>query len=194
MTDSFQEQRCDWCGSDPLYVSYHDTEWGIPCHDERTLFEFLILEGAQAGLAWITVLRKRENYRRVFDAFDAERVARYDDRDIARLMADAGIIRNRAKIEASIDNARAVCRLHDAGRSLDQLLWGFVDGRTTVNHWSSMREVPASTPVAVAMSKELKRLGFRFVGPTIMYAHMQAMGLVNDHLTSCFRRSETNTR
>ena len=179
--------RCPWCGNDPLYVAYHDTEWGVPCHDERTLFEFLILEGAQAGLSWITVLRKRENYRRAFDDFDPEKIARYGDKDIARLLEDAGIIRNRLKISASISNARATLELYEQGGSLNQLLWQFVDGQPLVNRWRSMAEIPAITPAAEAMSKELKRRGFRFIGPTVMYAHMQATGMVNDHLVDCHR-------
>ncbi|MFT3960763.1 DNA-3-methyladenine glycosylase I [Propionivibrio sp.] len=180
-------ERCPWCGNDPLYVAYHDAEWGVPCHDERALFEFLILEGAQAGLSWITILRKRENYRHAFDGFDPEKIARYGERDVARLLADAGIVRNRLKIAAAIDNARAVLALHEAGDSLDELFWRFVDGRPVVNRWRSLDQVPAHTPAAQALSKELKRRGFRFVGPTVIYAHMQATGMVNDHLVSCPR-------
>ncbi len=180
-------ERCPWCGNDPLYVAYHDAEWGVPCHDERTLFEFLILEGAQAGLSWITILRKRENYRHAFDGFDPEKIARYGERDVARLLADAGIVRNRLKIAAAIDNARAVLALHEAGDSLDELFWRFVDGRPVVNRWRSLDQVPAHTPAAQALSRELKRRGFRFVGPTVIYAHMQATGMVNDHLVSCPR-------
>lgn len=181
--------RCPWCGADPLYQSYHDSEWGVPCHDERTLFEFLILEGAQAGLSWITILRKRENYRRAFDNFDAARIARYDEKDVARLLGDAGIVRNRLKIAASIGNARAALELYEQGGSLDRLLWQFVDGRPRINHWRSMAEIPAITAEAEALSKELKRRGFRFIGPTVMYAHMQATGMVNDHLVSCPRHA-----
>ena len=180
-------ERCPWCGNDPLYVAYHDADWGVPCHDERTLFEFLILEGAQAGLSWITILRKRENYRHAFDGFDPEKIARYGERDVARLLADAGIVRNRLKIAAAIDNARAVLALHEAGSSLDELFWRFVDGRPVVNRWRSLDQVPAHTPAAQALSRELKRRGFRFVGPTVIYAHMQATGMVNDHLVSCPR-------
>jgi DNA-3-methyladenine glycosylase I len=182
--------RCRWCGDDPLYVCYHDEEWGVPCRDERTLFEFLILEGAQAGLSWITVLRKRENYRRAFAEFDAEAIARFGDADIARLMNDPGIVRNRAKISAAIDNARATCRLHDEGQSLRDLFWGMVDDQPVINHWRDPSELPVFTPTATALSKELKRLGFRFVGPTVIYSHMQATGMVNDHLVSCFRHAE----
>jgi DNA-3-methyladenine glycosylase I len=182
--------RCPWCVGDPLYVAYHDTEWGVPCHDERTLFEFLILEGAQAGLSWITILRKRENYRRAYADFDVEKIARYDESDVAHLLADAGIVRNRLKIAASIGNARATLELYEQGGSLDQLLWQFVDGRPRVNHWQSLTEVPAITAEAEALSRELKRRGFRFIGPTVIYAHMQATGMVNDHLVSCPRHAE----
>jgi len=182
-------KRCPWCGDDPLYVAYHDTEWGVPCHDERTLFEFLILEGAQAGLSWITILRKRENYRRAFDNFDAEKIARYGEADVARLLGDAGIVRNRLKIAAAIGNARATLKLHDEGGSLDELLWSFVDGRPRINRRRSLADIPAITPEAEALSKELKRRGFRFIGPTVVYAHMQATGMVNDHLVSCPRHA-----
>jgi DNA-3-methyladenine glycosylase I len=182
--------RCPWCGSDPLYTAYHDTEWGVPCHDERALFEFLILEGAQAGLSWITILRKRENYRRAYHGFDPAKIARYGEKDVARLLGDAGIVRNRLKIAASIDNARATLELYERGGSLDQLLWSFVDGQPRINRWREMAEVPAITPQAEALSKELKRLGFRFIGPTVIYAHMQATGMVNDHLLSCRRHAE----
>ncbi|MDZ4251380.1 MAG: DNA-3-methyladenine glycosylase I [Sulfuritalea sp.] len=181
--------RCPWCGDDPLYVAYHDTEWGVPCHDERTLFEFLILEGAQAGLSWITILRKRENYRRAFDNFDPARIARYGEQDVARLLGDAGIVRNRLKIAASIGNARATLELYEQGGSLDQLLWAFVDGRPCINHRRSLADIPAITPQAEALSRELKRRGFRFIGPTVVYAHMQATGMVNDHLVSCPRHA-----
>jgi DNA-3-methyladenine glycosylase I len=175
-------KRCPWCGDDPLYVAYHDKEWGVPCHDEQTLFEFLILEGAQAGLSWITILRKRENYRKATHGFNAQKMARYGDHDIARLMADAGIVRNRLKIEGMIANARKVVELHDKGETLHDLLWQFVAGRPIINRFKSMSDIPAVTPEAEAMSKELKRRGFKFIGPTICYAHMQATGMVNDHL------------
>ena len=181
--------RCPWCGDDPLYVAYHDNEWGVPCHDERKLFEFLLLEGAQAGLSWLTILRKRENYRRAFAAFDVEAIARYGERDLARLLNDAGIVRNRLKIAAAIDNARATLRLYEQGGTLDSLLWQFVDGRPRINRWRALDEVPAITPEATAITKELKQRGFRFVGPTVMYAHMQATGMVNDHLLSCPRHA-----
>ena len=171
-------------------MAYHDTEWGVPCHDERTLFEFLVLEGAQAGLSWITILRKRENYRRAFDGFDAARIARYGEADVTRLLGDPGIVRNRLKIAAAIGNARATLELHESGDTLDQLLWRFVDGRPRINHWRSPAEVPAITAEAEALSKELKRRGFRFIGPTVIYAHMQATGMVNDHLVSCPRHAQ----
>jgi DNA-3-methyladenine glycosylase I len=173
-----------------LYVGYHDTEWGVPLHDEDALFEFLVLEGAQAGLSWITILRKRENYRRALHGFDAARIARYGAKDVERLMNDPGIVRNRLKIEATIANARATLALRDGGGSLDGLLWQFVDGRPVVNRWRRLEEIPAATPASDAMSKELKRRGFRFVGPTVCYAHMQATGMVNDHLVGCPRHAE----
>jgi DNA-3-methyladenine glycosylase I len=182
-------KRCPWCGDDPLYVAYHDTEWGVPCHDERTLFEFLILEGAQAGLSWITILRKRENYRRAFDGFDAEKIARYGEKDVARLLGDAGIVRNRLKIAAAIDNARATRALYESGGNLNDLFWRHVDGKPIVNRWEKLDEVPVFTPTAEALSKELKQRGFRFVGPTVIYSHMQATGMVNDHLVSCPRHA-----
>jgi DNA-3-methyladenine glycosylase I len=175
--------RCDWAGTDPLYVAYHDTEWGVPIRDPHRLFELLCLEGAQAGLAWITILRKREGYRAAFDGFDPRRMAAYTDADRSRLLADARIVRNRAKIDAFIGNAEAFLETDDfAG-----VVWSFVDGSPIVNAWHELEEVPAQTPVSVAMSGELRRRGFRFVGPTICYAFMQSAGLVDDHLVSCFR-------
>ncbi|OZA90515.1 MAG: DNA-3-methyladenine glycosylase [Burkholderiales bacterium 34-67-9] len=182
--------RCAWCSTDPLYRAYHDTEWGVPLHDERALFELLTLEGAQAGLSWFTILKKRENYRRAFDDFDAERIARYTEADVARLMADVGIVRNRLKIESTISNARAALVLRETGGGLDGYFWNFVDGRPIVNSPASLAQVPASTPLSDAISRDLKKRGFRFVGSTIVYAHMQAMGLVNDHTTDCFRYDE----
>ncbi len=179
--------RCPWCGNDPLYVAYHDEEWGVPCHDDRRLFEFLILEGAQAGLSWITILRKREAYRRAFAAFDPEAVARYGETDVARLLADRGIVRNRKKIEAAIGNARAFLEVQEAFGSFNAWLWRFVDGRPVVNRWRSMAEVPAKTPLSQRLSRELAARGLRFVGPTICYAYLQAVGLVNDHLVTCHR-------
>jgi DNA-3-methyladenine glycosylase I len=180
-------RRCGWVSDDPLYLAYHDEEWGVPVHDDRHLFEMLVLEGAQAGLSWITVLRRREGYRRAFAGFDAERVAAFGPADVERLMADPGIVRNRAKVAAAIANARAVLRVQEELGSLDRLIWGFVDGRPLQNHRASLREVPAETAESKAMSKELRRRGFGFVGPTICYAFMQAVGLVNDHTADCFR-------
>ena len=180
-------KRCPWCLGSPEYVRYHDEEWGVPVHDDRVLFEFLILEGAQAGLAWSTILAKRENYRRAFNGFDAERVARYGARDIARLLADAGIVRNRLKIQAAVGNARATLALRERHGSLDAYLWRFVDGRPLQHRRRSSRQVPARTAVSDALSKDLRQHGFRFVGSTICYAFMQAVGMVNDHLVTCFR-------
>jgi DNA-3-methyladenine glycosylase I len=186
--------RCGWAGSDPLYLAYHDTEWGVPVHDDRLLFEFLTLEGAQAGLSWLTILRKRENYHRLFDGFDPARVAGYDEARRAALLADAGIVRNRAKIAAAIGNARACLAVQREFGSLDAFLWRFVDGRPRVNRWERLADVPAQSAESVVMSKELARRGFRFVGPTICYAFMQAVGMVNDHTTDCFRHAELNGR
>ena len=183
--------RCAWCSDDPLYQAYHDTEWGVPVHDDQTLFEFLTLEGAQAGLSWLTILRKRENYRRAFDNFDIERIARYGEGDTQRLLNDAGIVRNRLKIAATIGNARATLAVQASHGSLASLLWEFVDGKPVINRWRSLSEVPVSTPQSDAMSKALKRLGFKFVGTTICYALMQAVGMVNDHTVDCFRYRET---
>ena len=183
-------KRCPWCLGSPEYVRYHDEEWGLPVHDDRVLFEFLILEGAQAGLAWSTILAKRENYRRAFDGFDAARVARYGTRDVARLMADAGIVRNRLKIRAAIENARAALAIAERHGSLDAYLWRFVDGRPLQHRRRSLRQVPARTAVSDALSKDLRQNGFRFVGSTICYAFMQAVGMVNDHLVTCFRHRE----
>lgn len=181
------KQRCLWAGTDPLYVEYHDSEWGVPVRDDRRLFEFLILEGAQAGLSWLTILRKREAYRRAFDGFDPERVARYDARRVARLLADAGIVRNRLKIESAVKNARAFLEVQQEFGSFAAYQWRFVEGRPIVNRWRAQGEVPARTALSDTISKDLKRRGFSFVGSTIVYAHMQAVGMVNDHLTDCFR-------
>ena len=181
--------RCPWAGTDPDsdYVRYHDEEWGVPVHDDRLLFEFLILEGAQAGLSWSTILRKRAAYRKAFANFDAARVARFGAVDIRRLLADPGIVRNRLKVSAAIDNARATLAVRARDGSLDRYLWQFVDGRPVQNRWSASRQVPAETDASRAMSKALRADGFRFVGPTICYAFMQATGMVNDHLVDCFR-------
>jgi DNA-3-methyladenine glycosylase I len=185
-----QPKRCDWCGSDPLYVKYHDEEWGVPLHDDRGLFEFLLLEGAQAGLAWITILRKRESYRKAYDGFDPEKIARWDRRKIDRLLKDPGIVRNRLKVEGARKCARAFLDVVEETGSFDRFLWGFVGGKPIVNRRKSLREIPPETPEARAMSRELKRRGFTFVGPTICYAFLQATGMVNDHLTTCFRHRE----
>lgn len=182
--------RCAWCGTDPIYRAYHDTEWGVPLHDERALFEFLILEGAQAGLSWLTILKKRDGYRRAFTGFDVERVARFDAADVARLLGDPGIVRNRLKVAAAIANAQATLALRDAFGGLDAYFWRFVDGRPVQNAWRSLAEVPARTPLSDTISKDLKQRGFKFVGSTIIYAHMQATGLVNDHTVDCFRHAE----
>jgi DNA-3-methyladenine glycosylase I len=181
--------RCAWVPEqDTLYVAYHDEEWGVPSHDERHLFEMLVLEGAQAGLSWSTILKKRDGYRRAFAGFDAAKVARFGPRDVARLMSDTGIVRNRLKIESAVANARAVLELE----SLDEFVWAFVDGRPLQNAWKTIGDIPAETPESKAMSKELKRRGFRFVGPTVCYAFMQAVGLVNDHTVDCFRYGEVS--
>jgi DNA-3-methyladenine glycosylase I len=182
--------RCDWCGTDPLYVRYHDEEWGVAVHQDRVHFEFLLLEGAQAGLSWITVLRKREAYRRAFLGFDPERVARLGRRDLARILGDPGIVRNRLQVESAVGNARAFLAVQEEAGSFDAWVWRFVDGRPVQGRWRSLPEVPVTTPAAEALSRELRRRGFRFVGPTIAYAYMQATGLVNDHLVRCFRRRE----
>jgi DNA-3-methyladenine glycosylase I len=170
-----------------LYVRYHDGEWGVPLHDDRRLFEFLVLEGAQAGLSWFTILRKREAYRKAFGGFDPARVARYGARDVRRLLADAGIVRNRLKIESAIANARAFLAVQREFGSFDRYIWGFVDGKPIVNRRRSLRHIPPRTPLSDLISKDLKRRGFRFVGSTIVYSHMQATGMVNDHLVTCFR-------
>jgi DNA-3-methyladenine glycosylase I len=182
--------RCPWPGADPLYLAYHDREWGVPAHDDRHLFEMLVLEGAQAGLSWITILRKRERYREVFDRFDAAKVAGYDGRKVAALLADAGIVRNRMKIEAAIGNARAFLDVGEEFGTFDAYLWTFVDGAPRINRWRTTREVPPKTAQSDALSKDLQRRGFRFVGSTICYAFMQAVGMVNDHTTDCFRHAE----
>jgi DNA-3-methyladenine glycosylase I len=183
-------KRCPWPKEDPLYVAYHDTEWGVPEWDDRALFEKLILDGFQAGLSWITILRKRDNFRRAFDGFAPETIARYDRRKIERLMLDAGIVRNRLKIEGAVLSARAWLDAMEKGPGFSPLLWGFLDGAPKRNRFRSMKDVPAETPVSRAMSKELAGRGFKFVGPTIVYAFMQAVGMVNDHLVACHRHAE----
>jgi DNA-3-methyladenine glycosylase I len=182
--------RCGWVTDDPLYLAYHDEEWGVPVHDDRKLFEMLILEGAQAGLSWITILRRREGYRRAFHGFDMKKIARYKEKDVARLLQDPGIIRNRAKIEATIKNARAALDLVEETGSLDTFLWQFVGGTPKINRWKTLKEIPPETAESKAMSKELKRRGFGFVGSTICYAFMQAVGMVDDHTAGCFRRQK----
>ena len=179
--------RCDWAGNDPLMISYHDREWGVPVHDDRKLFEFLVLEGAQAGLSWRTVLRKREQYRRAFRGFDPERVARFGGKEVERLLADPGIIRNRAKVESAVANARLFLEVREEMGSFDAYLWRFTGGRPIVNRFRKMSELPSQSRESVAMSGDLRARGFRFVGPTICYAFMQAVGMVNDHLVHCFR-------
>ena len=182
--------RCGWCGSDALYVAYHDNEWGVPVHDDQRLFEFLILEGAQAGLSWLTILKKRENYRKAFDQFDCEQIARYSSRELDQLLANPGIVRNRLKIAAAVKNARATLNIREQFGSLDAFLWQYVDGVPRQNCWKSLAEVPAQTKESDWMSKDLKKRGFTFVGSTICYAFMQATGMVNDHTTDCFRHQE----
>jgi DNA-3-methyladenine glycosylase I len=183
------KKRCGWATGEGM-VAYHDDEWGVPVHDDRELFEFLILEGAQAGLSWSTILRKRENYRKAFDRFDARKIARYDDRKVAALLEDAGIVRNRLKIASTIGNAKAFLAAREEFGSFDAYIWRFVDGRPLQNRWRGMEEVPARTAQSDAMSKDLAKRGFRFVGSTICYAFMQATGMVNDHITGCFRHRE----
>lgn len=183
-------KRCEWCGADPLYRQYHDQEWGVAAHDDTHLFEMLCLEGAQAGLSWLTILRKRDKYRQAFDNFAVEKVAGYDETDINRLLADAGIVRNRLKIESVIKNARGTLIIQEQFGSLDAFLWRYVEGVPIINAWHTLDEIPAQTPISQQMSKDLKKWGFNFVGPTICYAFMQAVGMVNDHVVGCFRYHE----
>jgi DNA-3-methyladenine glycosylase I len=185
-----EPKRCPWPGSDPLYVAYHDEEWGVPERDDRALYEKLVLDGFQAGLSWITILRKREAFRRAFDRFEPEKIARYPQKKVVALMQDAGIVRNRMKIEGSISSARAWLDMMEAGPGFSAFLWDFVDGKPIVNRYKSMSQVPAETPLSRAISKELKSHGFKFCGPTIVYAFMQATGMVNDHLTTCHRHAD----
>jgi DNA-3-methyladenine glycosylase I len=182
--------RCAWAGEDPLYIAYHDEEWGLPVHDDRELFEFLLLEGAQAGLSWITILRKRENYRRAFDNFNPEIIACYDEAKLEALRQDAGIIRNKLKIRSAVQNAQAFLRVQEEFGSFDHYIWDFVEGRPIINRWERMDQIPASTPLSEMISKDLKQRGFNFVGPTIVYAYMQAVGMVNDHTMDCYRYGE----
>ena len=183
-------KRCSWCGDDELYVRYHDEEWGVPLRDDRALFEFLVLEGAQAGLAWITVLRKREGYRAAFDHFDPHKVARYSDHKLDQLLANPNIIRNKLKVRSARQNARAFLAVQEEWGSFSDYIWHFVDGKPIQNRWQTMADVPATSPLSDTISKELKKRGFNFVGSTIVYAHMQATGMVNDHLADCFRHAE----
>jgi DNA-3-methyladenine glycosylase I len=185
-----RRMRCSWAGDDPMMVAYHDEEWGVAVHDDRLLFEFLVLEGAQAGLSWSTILKKRDNYRAAFDNFDPEKVATYGEDKIGQLLQDPGIIRNRLKIRSAVTNARAVLAIRKEFGSFNDYIWQFVGGRTIQNSWRELKEIPARTPEAEAMSKDLKKRGFTFVGPTICYAFMQAVGMVNDHTTNCFRYRE----
>lgn len=187
MKDQTMKHRCAWCGTDPLYMKYHDEEWGVPSHDDRHLFEMLTLEGAQAGLSWITILRKRENYRKAFDRFDPKKIIQYDAKKIQQLLANEGIVRNRLKIASVITNAEAYFRVKKEFGSFDAYLWQFVGGRPIINKRASIRDIPSSTPESDAMSRDLKKRGFKFIGSTICYAFMQACGMVNDHELSCFR-------
>jgi len=186
-------KRCSWCKGDSLYTAYHDTEWGVPVFDDRRLFEFLVLEGAQAGLSWLTVLRKRDGYRAAFAGFEPGRVARFTDRQLERLMADSGIVRNRLKISSVRTNAQAFLKVQEEFGSFCNYIWGFVEGRPIQNRWRTQAQVPAQTALSQAISRDLKSRGFSFVGPTIVYAHMQATGMVNDHITGCFRHRELAT-
>ena len=186
--------RCDWSLGHPLMIEYHDTEWGVPVHDDRKLFEFLVLDAAQAGLSWRTVLLKRENYRKAFDNFDAEKVARYAEKRVAKLLTNPGIVRNRLKVNSAVTNARAMLKVREEFSSFDSYVWQFVDGRPRVNRFQSMRQIPATSKESDAMSKDMKQRGFTFCGSTICYAFMQAAGLVNDHIVGCFRFHEVQAR
>jgi len=188
------KRTCEWPSDDPLMIAYHDREWGVPVHDDRKQFEFLVLEGAQAGLSWRTVLRKRQAYRAAFDRFDPKQVARYGARDVRRLLANPGIIRNRLKIEAAVKNARAFLAVQEEFGSFDAYIWGFVGGRPKVNRWRTLKQIPATSPESDALSRDLKQRGFSFVGSTIVYAHMQAAGLVNDHVMQCYRWRELSRK
>lgn len=185
-------ERCAWAGEDAQYCRYHDEEWGVPVHEDQRLFEMLILEGAQAGLSWITILRKRENYRKAFDGFDIDKILRYDDKKIDALMQDAGIVRNRLKIQSVVVNAKAFRAIQEEYGSFDRFLWSYVDGAPVRNNWRDISEIPATTPLSDQISKDLKKRGFKFVGSTIVYAYMQSVGLVNDHIANCFLRTESH--
>jgi DNA-3-methyladenine glycosylase I len=184
--------RCNWCGTDPLYVKYHDEQWGVPVHDDRLHFEMLILEGAQAGLSWITILRKRENYRKAFDNFEVEKVAKYSEKKIENLLQNSGIIRNKLKVRSAVSNAKAFLEVQKEFESFDNYIWEFVKKRPIINKWESMKDIPTTSTESDALSNDLKKRGFKFVGSTIIYAHMQSIGMVNDHITSCFRYKEIN--
>ena len=184
------KHRSEWCGSDPVYVAYHDDEWGVPVHDDRLLFEFLILEGAQAGLSWITILKKREGYRKAFAGFDVEKVARFTEAKCEKLLLNPAIVRNRLKVKSSVTNAQAFLKVQEEFGSFDNYIWRFVEGKPIVNRFKSMKDIPAKTDISDAMSKDLKQRGFKFVGSTICYAHMQATGMVNDHTMDCFRYTQ----
>lgn len=184
------KNRCSWCGNDPLYIKYHDEEWGVPVYDDDLLFEFLILETFQAGLSWITVLKKREHFRVAFDHFDYKKIATYTEAKYEQLLNDSGIIRNKLKIKATITNAQAFMKVQEEFGSFSKYIWGFVDGKPIVNRYETLKEVPATTPLSDTISKDLKKRGFKFVGSTVIYAHMQATGMVNDHITDCFRHRE----
>ncbi len=184
------KKRCDWCTDDEIYIRYHDEEWGVPCYDDQKLFEFLILEGCQAGLSWITILKRREGYQTVYDGFDPKKMARWSDTKIEKIVQDSRIIRNRLKVAAAKKNACAYLEIVEETGSFSEYIWSFVGGKPVVNKWRTMKDVPATTPASDAMSKDLKKRGFSFVGSTICYAYMQAVGMVNDHVTSCFRYKE----
>ena len=188
------KHRCEWCGSDPVYVAYHDDEWGVPVHDDRLLFEFLILEGAQAGLSWITILKKREGYRKAFAGFDVEKVARFTEAKLEKLLLNPAIVRNRLKVKSSVTNAQAFLKVQEEFGSFDNYIWRFVEGKPIVNRFKSMKDIPAKTDISDAMSKDLKQRGFKFVGSTICYAHMQATGMVNDHTMDCFRYTQVSKK
>ena len=187
-----QPKRCSWCSDDPIYQKYHDTEWGVPVYTDRKLFEKIILEGAQAGLSWITILKKRANYRKAFDRFNPEIIAKYNKKKITELMNNEGIVRNRLKIEGTVKNAKAYLAMREEGIKLKDYVWDFVDGKPIINKWKSLKQIPVTTEISNAMSKDLKKRGFTFVGPTICYSFMQSMGLVNDHSVDCFRYKEIN--
>ena len=184
------KKRCEWCGDEPIYVDYHDKDWGVPVHDDRLHFEMIILDGAQAGLSWITILKRRESYREAFDNFEPEKVARYSDKKIERLLKNPGIIRNRLKVKSAVENAKGFLKIQEGFGSFDDYIWQFTRHQTIHNKWRSLKEIPVKTPESDAMSKDLKKRGFSFVGSTICYAYMQAAGMVNDHVTSCFRYNE----